>query len=74
MPRPAAHIREAVPADATELLDLYGSPYPDDIGPGKTYAQDYSGPDFLHPFYVETPEHDRLWFEQRPPRDFDFDQ
>jgi GNAT superfamily N-acetyltransferase len=25
MPRPAAHIREAVPADATDLLDLYGS-------------------------------------------------
>jgi hypothetical protein len=26
-------------------------------------------PDFLQ----ETPEHDRLWFEQKPPRDFDFD-
>jgi len=26
-------------------------------------------PDFLQ----DTPEHDRLWFEQRPPRDFDFD-
>jgi hypothetical protein len=26
-------------------------------------------PDFLE----DTPEHDRLWFEQRPPRDFDFD-
>jgi hypothetical protein len=25
-------------------------------------------PEFLH----ETPEHDRLWFEQRPPRDSDF--
>ncbi len=25
-------------------------------------------PDFLQ----DTPEHDRLWFEQRPPRDFDF--
>ena len=23
-------------------------------------------------FLQETPEHDRLWFEQRPPRDFDF--
>ena len=23
-------------------------------------------------FLEETPEHDRLWFEQRPPRDFDF--
>jgi hypothetical protein len=27
-------------------------------------------PDFLQ----ETPDHDRLWFEQRPPRDFDFDK
>lgn len=25
-------------------------------------------PDFLQ----ETPEHDRLWFEQKPPKDFDF--
>lgn len=24
-------------------------------------------------FLQDTPEHDRLWFEQRPPRDFDFD-
>ena len=23
-------------------------------------------------FLQETPEHDRLWFEQRPPKDFDF--
>ncbi len=27
-------------------------------------------PDFLQ----ETPEHDRLWFEQKPPRDFDLDR
>jgi hypothetical protein len=27
-------------------------------------------PDFLR----ETPEQERLWFEQRPPRDFDFDR
>jgi hypothetical protein len=27
-------------------------------------------PDFLS----ETPEQERLWFEQRPPRDFDFDK
>jgi hypothetical protein len=26
-------------------------------------------PDFLQ----DTPDHDRLWFEQKPPRDFDFD-
>nr|MBA2644646.1 hypothetical protein [Solirubrobacterales bacterium] len=25
-------------------------------------------------FLQETPEHERLWFEQRPPRGFDFEQ
>jgi hypothetical protein len=25
-------------------------------------------------FLQETPEHERLWFEQRPPRDFDWDK
>ncbi len=24
-------------------------------------------------FLQDTPDHDRLWFEQRPPKDFDFD-
>ncbi|MGZ6273400.1 MAG: hypothetical protein ACXWM8_03785 [Candidatus Limnocylindrales bacterium] len=24
-------------------------------------------------FLQDTPDHDRLWFEQKPPRDFDFD-
>jgi hypothetical protein len=24
-------------------------------------------------FLEETPEHDRLWFEQKPPKDFDLD-
>jgi hypothetical protein len=38
---------------------------------------DESGEDVLEDtpdFLQETPEHDRLWFEQKPPRDFDFDQ
>jgi hypothetical protein len=39
-----------------QLIELYGSPYPDDIGPGKTYDQDYSGPDLIHYTYVETPD------------------
>jgi hypothetical protein len=38
------------------LIELYGTPYTDDIGPGKTYKQGYSGPDLLHYMYVETPE------------------
>ena len=37
------------------LIELYGTPYPDDIGPGRTYRQDYAGPDLLHYQYVEDP-------------------
>lgn len=38
------------------LIELYGTPYPDDIGPGKTYKTGYAGPDLLHYMYVENPE------------------
>jgi len=38
------------------LIELYGTPYPDDLGPGKTYTQGYTGPDLFHYMYVETPE------------------
>jgi hypothetical protein len=30
------------------LIQLYGYPYSDDIGPGKTYPQGYDGPDLLN--------------------------
>ena len=39
-------------------------------------ADDGSDEDMLEEtpeFLQDTPDHDRLWFEQRPPRDFDFD-
>ncbi|MCF7674053.1 MAG: hypothetical protein K9M97_01820 [Akkermansiaceae bacterium] len=39
-----------------QLIELYGTPYPDDIGPGRTYPQGYAGPDLLHFGYIETPE------------------
>ncbi len=40
--------------------------------PAEANAEDVleETPDFLQ----ETPEHDRLWFEQKPPRDFDWDK
>ena len=38
------------------LLELYGSPYPDDIGPGQTWVQGYSGPDLIHYMYADLPE------------------
>lgn len=39
-----------------QLLELYGSPYPDSVGPGRTYATGYDGPDLLHYMYVDLPE------------------
>lgn len=39
--------------------------------------EDKDGEDLLEStpeFLADAPEHDRLWFEQQPPRDFDFDK
>ncbi len=38
------------------LIELYGTPYPDDVGPGKTFKTGYAGPDLLHFMYVDLPE------------------
>ncbi len=38
------------------LIELYGTPYPDDIGAGKTWKQGYVGPDLIHYAYVDIPE------------------
>jgi hypothetical protein len=56
--------------DDDELHDDSGEPDEDedDAEPGDADVLEDT-PDFLQ----ETPEHDRLWFEQKPPRDFDFD-
>jgi hypothetical protein len=53
--------RDEVPADESLA-------HPREEEPGEDVLEDT--PDFLQ----ETPEHDRLWFEQRPPRDFDWDK
>lgn len=51
-----AAINQQEQAYTNQLIELYGTAYADDIGPGKTYAQDYSGPDLLHYMYVDIPE------------------
>jgi hypothetical protein len=33
------------------LVEIFGYPYPEDIGPGKTYPTGYSGPDLYHYMY-----------------------
>ena len=35
----------------SRLIEIYGYPYPEDIGPGKTYATGYNGPDIYHFMY-----------------------
>jgi len=42
-------------AFGNDLQDIFGSPYPGDIGPGKTYAQGYEGPDYENWFVVDRP-------------------
>jgi hypothetical protein len=54
---PAEEEREPAPAEDAE--DAEGAEPADELE---------ETPEFLQ----ETPEHDRLWFEQKPPRDFDF--
>jgi hypothetical protein len=59
-PLPAAY--EPPPAHEPDIIPA------DDEPDGEDLLEET--PDFLE----ETPEHDRLWFEQRPPRDFNFDE
>jgi hypothetical protein len=83
--RPAAREPEPQPGDeedpwlVEDLADPEPEPAPEpepeperqpaaDPGEGEDVLEET--PDFLQ----ETPEHDRLWFEQKPPRDFDWDK
>ena len=76
-PETADHdIAEPEPAEAPEeipegepvVLDPPTVEYTAPAEPGEDVLEET--PDFLQ----ETPEHDRLWFEQKPPRDFDLDR
>ncbi len=63
---PASTFEDAPPADA--------APEDDEKPPAEGMGEE-AGEDVLEEtpeFLQETPEHDRLWFEQKPPRDFDF--
>ena len=64
---------EAVDEGGSEALDEDASDAPVEDAPDEEATEEdvlEETPDFLQ----ETPEHDRLWFEQKPPRDFDFDE
>jgi hypothetical protein len=51
-----AAIEQQERAFTNQLIEIYGTPYTDDIGPGRTYTQGYEGPDLIHPMYVEITE------------------
>ncbi len=55
---------------ADDVADAEGEAPAEYVAPDEEPGDDLleETPDFLQ----ETPEHDRLWFEQKPPRDFDF--
>jgi hypothetical protein len=80
---------EVLPEDSLEPNGSYAAPDPLPAprkapGPREDPPDDWeeegedppAGEDVLEEtpeFLEETPEHDRLWFEQKPPKDFDFD-
>jgi hypothetical protein len=84
-PAPAPHEPESEPPPpAPSSRRTWGAPPPDPT-PGETAEYDVEhalrqegdnqADDVLEEtpeFLQDTPDHDRLWFEQKPPRDFDF--
>lgn len=64
-PRPAAHDDESLARRVDQETEEYQLEPEEEVGDDVLE----STPEFLQ----DAPEHDRLWFEQRPPRDFDFD-
>jgi hypothetical protein len=68
------HSRAEGPGSDTVEFDVESSLQHDDeameadVGDGEDVLEET--PEFLQ----DAPDHDRLWFEQRPPRDFDFDK
>jgi hypothetical protein len=63
-PAEASAAEEAPPKQDPPEQD----PPPEESQPGEDVLEET--PEFLQ----ETPEHERLWFEQKPPRDFDLDR
>jgi hypothetical protein len=61
-----------VPGEPSDPLTKGAEPDADTDGEDGEHVEDVleETPDFLR----DTPEQERLWFEQRPPRDFDFNE
>jgi hypothetical protein len=71
-PEPPEHDQPTRQFSAEELRDAVRpgdpAPPPEPAGEPGDHDELEETPEFLQ----ETPEHDRLWFEQKPPKDFDF--
>ena len=79
--RAAGRPPEPEPGDEEDpwLVEDLADPEPEPEAPPAppTATEPADGEDVLEEtpeFLQETPEHDRLWFEQKPPRDFDWDK
>jgi hypothetical protein len=59
-----ANARDEERSYKNRLIEIFGYPYAGDVGPGKTYASGYDGPDLYHYNYVGTAE---LNGENAPP-------
>jgi len=68
MPEPPARPVGTPPPVPAESQDSPASAAPGGEQPEEARDELEETPEFLE----ETPEHDRLWFERKPPRDFDF--
>ena len=51
-----AQINTQEAAYTNALVEIYGTPYTDDIGPGTPNPQGYNGPDLVHYMYTDLPE------------------
>ena len=77
-PEPEPEPRPGTEEDPWLVEDLADPEPPRRPEPGAAAAPEPAeGEDVLEEtpeFLQETPEHERLWFEQKPPRDFDWDK
>jgi hypothetical protein len=65
---PPADVHQPTVEYSVEDEHAAEEPPPEPAEPDEPADELEETPEFLQ----ETPEHDRLWFEQKPPRDFDF--
>jgi hypothetical protein len=75
-PEPESHETDPEPSSRPVTGAAGGETVEYDVGRELGREKTEGGEDVLEEtpeFLQDTPDHDRLWFEQRPPKDFDFD-